>query len=149
MIPLIIVMTLLSFIQVAWLPFNIIFLIIIIRSYIVDEQENLYLAFGFGLLLSILSGQTLGLLSLEYLIFVEMVQILRRFEFSSHPLIILPIAGGALILNQALNVLLFQSSFDMKAFIISLIFILPVFFAVKFWEERFIPASDIKLKLGR
>lgn len=147
MIPLIITLILFCFLQEAFLPFNLVLLILVSRAFVVDEKENYYLAFAFGLLLSFLAGYSLGVLSMIYLIIVFAIHIFRRIQFVTHPLTMIPIAAVALFLDVTIRSLMLSSSFDLMSFLPQTILIIPVYFATLFWEERFIPRKDIKLKV--
>lgn len=147
MILLILTLTLLCFLQEAFLPFNLVLLILVSRAFVVDEKENYYLAFIFGLLLSFLAGYPLGVLSIIYLIIVFAIHIFRRIQFVTHPLIVIPIAAIALYLDALIRSLLLSSSLNFWQLLPQTLLIIPVYFIILFWEERFIPKKDIKLKV--
>lgn len=147
MMPLILTLILFCFLQEAFLPVNLVLLVVVSRAFIISEKENYYLAFTFGLLLSFLAGYSLGVLSIIYLSLVFAIHIFRRIQFVTHPLIVIPIAAIALFLDAVIKSLLIPSSFDLMSFLPQIILIIPVYFAILFWEERFIPRKDIKLKV--
>lgn len=147
MIPLILTLILLVFLQEAFLPFNLVILIIVCRSFIVPEKENYYLAFFFGLLSSFLAGYQLGILSMIYLIIILAINIFRKLQFATHPLIVIPVAGGALLIDAAIKSFMFSSSVNYWSIIAQVVLVIPIYFIVLFWEERFIPKKDIKLKV--
>lgn len=149
MIPLIFVLILLSFLQEAFLPFNIVLLILVSRAFVVDEKKNYYLAFIFGLVLSFLAGYSLGSLSIIYLIIVLVIQIFRRFQFVTHPIIMLPVVVVALLADQFARSLMLGSDIDLKQILLQIILIIPIYFIVLLWEERFIVRKDIKLKVNK
>lgn len=153
MISLIVVLVLLSFLQGALLPYDVVFLVIITRSFVTDDQGNFWLAFGFGIFLSLLLGFSLGSLSILYLLAVLLVRVIRRLELSSHWLAILLFSLFLLGLNHLVRGFLagssLFSSIGVSALIVEAVLILPVYLLVQFWEERFIPRSDIRLKLGK
>lgn len=149
MIPLILTLTLLCFLQEAFLPFNLVLLIIVARSFVIDEKENYYLAFIFGLLLSFLAGYVLGVLSIIYLIIVLAIHIFKRAEFATHPVIVIPVAAVALSVDALIRSLLLSSSLNLLSLLPQIVLIIPIYFMVLFWEERFIPKKDIKLKMGK
>lgn len=149
MIPLILTLILFCFLQEAFLPFNLVLLVLVSRAFVVLEKENYYLAFAFGLLLSFLGGYPLGILSMIYLSFVFAIHIFRRIQFVTHPLIVIPIATVALLLDAVVKSLLLSASFDLLHLLPQTILIIPVYFAILFWEERFIPRKDIKLKVKK
>ncbi len=147
MIPLSLSLILFCFLQEAFLPFNLVLLVLVSRAFVVSEKENYYLAFAFGLLLSFLAGFSLGVLSITYLSLVFVIHIFRRIQFVTHPLIVIPIAAVSLFLDSTIRSLFISSSLNLMSFITQIILIIPVYFATLFWEERFIPKKDIKLKV--
>lgn len=149
MIPLIFVLVLLSFLQEAFLPFNIVLLVLVSRAFVVDEKKNYYLAFIFGLVLSFLAGYPLGSLSIIYLIIILTIHIFRRFQFVTHPLIVIPVTGVSLFADQLARSLMLGSNLDVRQILIQMVLVIPIYFAVLLWEERFIVRKDIKLKVGK
>lgn len=149
MIPLILTLILACFLQEAFLPFNLVLLIIIARSFVIDEKENYYLAFIFGLLLSFLAGYVLGILSIIYLIIVLVIHIFRRIQFVTHPVVVIPVAAVSLLVDALIRSLLLSSSVNLLSLLPQILLIIPIYFLMFFWEERFIPKKDIKLKMGK
>lgn len=150
---LIVILVTLSFLQGALFPVNFVLLVILGRTFVVDDRQNYWLAFGFGLLLSLLSGYPLGGLSMIYLFFVTLVSLIKKVELSSHWVVIFSLSLFILFLNQVFLHLLFQTDVnlfdDRLRLLIEALLILPVYFVVRIWEERFIPRSDIRLKIGK
>lgn len=149
MIPLIFVLILFSFLQEAFLPFNLVLLILVSRAFVVTGKKNYYLAFIFGLVLSFLAGYPLGSLSIIYLIIVLIIHIFRRFQFVTHPLIVIPVAAVALLADQVARSLMLGSKIELGQIPLQIVLVIPIYFAVLLWEERFIVRKDIKLKVGK
>lgn len=147
--PIVTALILISFIQSSLLPFNLVFLIIIARSFITGDETNYFLAFGFGILLSLLSGLPLSSLSLVYLIAVAAVFAVKRAQFASHWAVILPLSAILLLLDHGARSAVTGSSLSPLSLLIQAILGLPVYFLVRLWEERFIPRGEIKLKVGK
>lgn len=145
---LIAVLIIASFLQTTILPLDLVLLILICRSYIKSERINLYLAFGFGLLISHLELKTLGPISITYLVLIFLTQILSKSRLAGNSLLIVPVSLILLFLNQIISsqftLQAFQFSF--KIFIESLL-ALPVLYLIRFWEERFIVRKEIKLRV--
>lgn len=145
---LIVILIIASFLQTTILPLDLVLLVLICRSYIKSEKINLYLAFGFGLLISHLELKTLGLISITYLVLIFLTQILSKSRLAGNSLLIVPVSLILLFLNQIISSQLtlqaFQFSF--KIFIESLL-ALPVLYLIRFWEERFIVRKEIKLRV--
>ena len=145
---LIIFLIIASFIQNTFLPFNLVLIILICRSYLRPDRANLFLAFSFGLLNSHLNLITLGITSLVYLTIVAVVESLARTRLAGSALIIAPLSFGLLFADQVIVLYFAHQSLDfLKIFLESLIS-LPVFYLVKIWEERFIVRKEIKLKVN-
>ena len=87
----IIALVLVSLLQVTLVPLDLVLLILVCRSLLVSNDSNFYLAFAFGLLISIMQGQPMGVNSLIYLGSVQMVAIIQRSEFSTYWLAVFPI----------------------------------------------------------
>lgn len=136
-----------SFLQATVLPFDLVLLILVLRAYIVNDKNNLVLAFLFGLLISHLNTTTLGLQSIIYLILVQGARIVSRLPISNNIFTVIPLVFISASLNALVTSFLTQSSLQLwpKVFIESML-ALPVFIFIRFWEERFVARSDIKLK---
>lgn len=138
-----------TFLKGAILPFDFVLMILVARSFIVAEKSNYYLAFFFGLLGSVLLGYPLGLLSLIYLISVQVSHIIKTTHLAAYWIVILPLTFFCLFIEQLILKLLNISNFNLTFIIIPTILILPIYFIVRFWEERFIVTKEIKLKMGK
>lgn len=149
MIIFIVVLMLLSFLQSTLLPVNLVLLVIIARSFVVDEKINLYFAFFFGLLLSLFLGYPLGSLSLVYLFSVLAIKFMKKGELSTSWLSILLLSVILLLFDLGARSLLLKSSFNLPSLFPEFAFIIPVYFLVKFWEERFAVKPEIRLKVGK
>lgn len=140
---------LISFLQTTLLPLNLVLLILISRSFIVSEKQNLWLAFWFGLLVSFLSGFPLGSLSIIYLFIVALVQSIKKAQFVSHWVFILPLSFILLLFDHLVRNLVIGASFNFIPVIIQTALALPVYLLVRLYEERFIPKAGIRLKVGK
>lgn len=135
---LIFVFILILFLQTTVLQVNLFLSVLILRSFLRPEKQNLLLAFSLGLLLSFLNNSPLGLYSLLFLSLSEAAQIIAKSRLGEHILI----AIGLVIVSQVICNL-----FKPTNIIIEILFAIPLYFLVKFWEERFIIKSEIKLKI--
>lgn len=149
MIPIVIILALASLLQTTLLSLDLVVLVLIARAFILDEKSNFWLAFGFGLILALLSGYPLGSLSLAYLLVVAVVSSIRKTPLDTHPLIIVPMTFILLACIAWLEKILFGMKLSMGIIILETILVLPVYLILRFWEERFIPKKDIKLKMGK
>lgn len=142
-----------AFVQTAVIPVNLILLILIARSYLKAESSNLYLAFAFGFLTAHLNLSSLGLTALSYLIFVSGVSALSKLRMAGNPLAVIPVSFLILSADKIITMYLqsgiflrFSSSWFTELIFASVLS-LPVLYAVRLWEERFIAHKDIKLKI--
>lgn len=145
---LIFILILAAFLQASILPFNLVLLILVLRSYIVSEREDLFLAFFFGLLVSHLEVTPLGDQSLIYLILVECARVIGRLPLSNNILTVLFLAffstcfnNVAIDLTTGASIQLFPNVF------ISTVLAIPIYVALRFWEERFVVRPEIRLKV--
>lgn len=144
---LIIILVFACLIQSTFLPINLVLTILIIRSFIVDAKSNFYLAFIFGLVISLLQGQMMGLISLINLFLVSLVTVLKRSQIVQN-LITLMLAGVALLsVDNIIQSLIVQASLDFKLAIYQTIILVPMYLLVRFMEERFVVQDEIKLRL--
>lgn len=145
---LIIILTALSFLQSTFIFLDLVLIILILRSYIVLDKSNFYLAFGFGLLLSHLNFTPLGFQSLIFLLIVGATHLISKSPFSSNLFTIIPITFVFLSLNNvALSLLLHQSIQISLKILLESLFSLPIYIFFRMWEERFVVKPGIKLKL--
>ncbi|MBI2334731.1 hypothetical protein HYU96_02920 [Candidatus Daviesbacteria bacterium] len=133
---LVILLFIASFLQASVLPLNLVLIILICRAYLKAQKSNLYLAFFFGLLISHLTLTPLGEKSLVYLVFMQIIHVLSKSRLAGHPFLIWPLTFILVLADSGLSSALWA------AFVA-----LPVFYSLKIWEERFIPAKEIKLRI--
>ena len=145
---LIAMMIIISFIQTTILPMDLVLIILICRSYLRSDKSNLLLAFGFGLLNDHLSLNLWGLGSLIYLVIVAMVGGLSKSRLAGNSLSIIPLTLVLLGINQiTLSFSTHQSIQLFPKILWEALFSLPVFYLIKFWEERFVVKGEIKLRI--
>lgn len=145
---LIVVLVLLSFLQVTLIPLNLVLLILILRAYLYPEKINLYLGFFLGLLISFLDSQTLGVYSLAYVFFIQIIHIFRKTPFALHYFVIIPAIVLILSLNRIFLSVVTGSSIQLWPQILKESFlIIPVFLFLKIWEERFVVKPEVKIRL--
>lgn len=146
MLTIILALILISFLQNTLVPVDLVMLVLISRSFLIDEKLNYYLAFFLGLLISFLSSSSLGGVSLIYLCLVMLISIFRKTQFATYWLVIVPATLVLASLTQFLEMFLMGHKFNLSVVIWQIVLILPIYLLIKFWEERFIPKKDIKLK---
>ncbi len=141
----------LAFFQAVFLPVDLVGLVLVVRFLITDDDLNIYLAFGLGLLVSFLANLPLGSLSLFYLVALALVNMVKKVDFFSHwslslPIVLLALFAESLLRNFLSGAGIF-SGFVFLWWFLSALLILPAYFLVRFWEERFIPQKELRLKL--
>lgn len=138
-----------AFLQTAIIPTNLCLMLLICRSFVVSEKENFYLGFAVGLFLGVLSSQNVGFWPVIFLVAVKLVSVIRRLPIASNILAIVPVSLVLLGLSQFFESFVFGQSFNTGGIFIGVILSLPAYVIIKFWEERFIVKSDIRLKISQ
>lgn len=136
-----------AFLQASVLSVNLVLIVLIARSLAVDDSSNLLLAFFSGLLLSFLTQTNLGYWPLVLLFIVKIGLFIKKFPVSFNPLVIF-IAGSILVLLNGISGRIFLHQ-DLQFFriIFEAVLVVPAYFLIRFWEERFIAKSHIRLKI--
>lgn len=146
---LILILVFASFIQSSLLSVQLILMALLARSFIVTDRLNFGLAFGLGLLLSLLTGGKLGVLSIVYLLGVILIYFIKERSVGSHWAILLPITIFMLMLDAGVKSLIFGASLDIRSTLLQTVLVLPLYFITILWEERFVIKKEIRLKVGR
>lgn len=137
-----------SFLQSTILPLDLVLIILICRSFIREEEENLYLAFTFGLIVALLNGNLLGFQSIVYLLIVFLTHLVSKSRLAKNSLLIIPLSFAFLSFNNiALSYMTNQSIRLFPKIILETTLCMPVFYLLRVWEERFIPRKEIKLRV--
>lgn len=145
---LIAILIILAFLQTTILPVNLVLIVLICRTFIRNDKSNLYLAFGFGLLLSHLNLVLVGSLSILYVLLIFLAHILSTARSINNIFFLFPFGIFALLVDHFIASRLLNTSFSFSfSLFFSFFMIIPVFFLLKLWEERFIVRKDIKLKM--
>lgn len=144
---LIVILIIASFLQSTIFPIDLVLIILICRAFIKREKPNLYLAFAFGLLISHLALNPLGLNAVIFLLLIQITESLSKSRLANNSLLIVPICFVLLSLNQVVVSLVTQKAIALTPVILGSILSLPIFYLVRFWEERFIVRNEIRLKV--
>jgi len=134
---LILILTIIAFLQTTILPLNLVLIILICRSYTKADKANLYLAFVFGLFSAHLDLTVLGLQSITYLIIVQITESLSKTRLAGNPLLIVPVS----------LVLLLLTTLEFPKIFLESLLALPILYLIRAWEERFIIRKEIKLRV--
>lgn len=129
------------------MPANIVLVLIAARGLVLDDRASLYIAFFGGLILSFLMQVNLGYYPLLFLLIVKIAALIRNAPVSFN-LPVVFFAGMFLIgLSHGLNVIFLQQEFKISIYIIESVILVPVYYLVRFWEERFTVATHSKLRI--
>lgn len=139
--------TLFAFLQSAFLPINLVLVVLIARSLVAEGRDNLFLAFFGGLILGFLTQVNLGYYPIVFVFVVKLAGMLKRMPVSFNFLMIL-ILGAILILFSALiDSLFIKIPFSIYPHLIEIVLVIPTYSLVKLWEGRFVAKSHMKLKV--
>lgn len=144
----ILILLLAALIQTSFLPVNLCLLILICRSFTLYAKNNLTLALITGLILGILSPVNLGFWPLIFLIVVFITHLIRKLPVTTG-FTIIPAAFVLILLVSFIESIFLKQQINIKTIILSTLLSFPIFLTVKLWEERFVPNSEIKLKLKK
>lgn len=145
---LVVILIIASFLQATVMPLDLVLIVLILRGLIKDDKVSLYLGFAFGLLMSHLLFIPWGLLSIVYVVLVQITMVLARTQLSQSLLTVVPLCFVLLSINLGVLSLVGHQSFQLwPKVIIEALLSLPVYYLIRFWEERFIVKKEIRLKI--
>ncbi len=98
-------------------------------------------------MLSFLTQTNLGYYPMFFLIIVNFTYLLKNLPVSLSPLMIFLFGLLLISINTLFNKYLTFGNWNLYLHLFEAVIILPVFYGVRFWEERFIPKRAIKLKV--
>lgn len=143
----IVVLIVTAFIEATIFPFDLVLIILICRSFLKSSKSNLYLAFGFGLLISHLTLTPLGLQSIVFLILISITESLSQSRLSQNAYLVIFICFVAIAVNQIVLSLFTHQALEIIPRIYEAFFALPIFYLIRFWEERFVVRKEIRLRI--
>lgn len=141
------IVLLLAFLQSTFLPLNLVLVMLISRSLVLDEPGNLLSAFLAGLILSFLTQVNLGYWPLLFILAVKLIQLLKRIPVSFNALMVFFSSGLVISVVSLLNQLFIDQDLHILQIIFESVLVIPAFYFTRFWEERFIVKKSIKLKI--
>jgi hypothetical protein len=144
---LIITLLIISFIQSSITTVDIVVVLLVAKAFRNPELTDYWLAFGFGMLISFLAGQILGLMSIYYLIVVFLSHIVARSRLSNNWLIIIPVAFGFFLVKEYADYLVSADSLSWRNVIVQLLLVIPTYIGLLFLDERVIGRSESRLKI--
>lgn len=144
---LLLLITLFAFLQSAFLGVNLVLVLLIARSLVVSDRDNLYMAFFGGLILSFLTQINLGYLPLVFILIVKLGEFIKTFPLSFNLLMIF-VSGSVLIaIASGLNMIFIDQNLNLYIHLIETILVVLFYFVIKLWEERFVIKSHMKLRM--
>lgn len=136
-----------SFMQSAFLPLNLVLVLIVARSLAIDDKKNLLMGFSGGLALSFLTQTNLGYWPIILVLAAKLTATITKLPISFNPLIIF-LSGGIIIsIVATLNGFLIDEELQILTHILEAVLVVPAFYLVRAWEERFVVKGAIKLKV--
>lgn len=144
-----VILILAAFLQTTFIPFNLCLILLICRSFVSSENQNLVIALLIGIFLSLLTSQNIGFWALIFLSVVKLTQLTKIFPITNNFLTILPTTLFMVTLVSFLENLFHQQSLNFLKIIFETFLSLPFYLSIRFWEERFIVDPEIKLKIKK
>lgn len=138
---------LLSFLQSAFLPFNLVLVFLIARSLVVEDRSNLILAFGSGLVLSFLTQVNLGYWPVVLVLAVKLAGMVKKIPVSFNPVIILLSGTVVISIVAVINNFFIGEKIQILPLILEAVLVLPAYYLTRAWEERFVVKGTIRLKV--
>lgn len=141
------VLILLAFLQSAFLPLNLVLVLLIARSLAIEDKSNLILAFGSGLVLSFLTQVNLGYWPVVLILAVRLTAMIRKIPVSFNPAVI--ILSGIIVISivAIINSFFIGENIQILYRVFEAILVLPAFYLTRAWEERFVVKGTIKLRM--
>lgn len=136
-----------AFLQSSVLNLNLVLVVLIARSLGLDDRANLLLAFFGGLILSFLTQSNLGYLPLVYIIIVKLGHLIKKLPVSFNLFVIFASGLVLVFLTALLNKFFANQALGFFSHIFEAVLVVPAYFLIRFWEERFEVNSQIKLKM--
>ncbi len=141
------ILTLAIFLQASFLPVNLVLLLLISRALIKSDKANYYLALYGGILYGLLTSSNIGFYSIILILFVQIIEILKKSRLSTHPLTVLIVIAIANLVLTLIESLFFHQQILIQVLILTTVLALPVYGLMRIWEERFVPDRAIRLKI--
>ncbi len=136
-----------AFTQTAFLPVNLCLVILICRSYVVDDWINLIGAFFAGILLGVLSAQNIGFWALIFVLLVKIIYLLRRLPILNNSRTVVSVCLVVVLTSSLLEKLVLGKEINFITILIETVLSLPLFLIFSFWEDRFVVTTQPKLRI--
>ena len=144
---LLLLITLFAFLQSAFLPVNLVLVVLVARSLIVSDRDNLYLAFFGGMILGFLTQINLGYFPLVFILIVKLGEFIKTFPVSFNMLMIFVTGAVLVAIVGGLNMVFINQNMSLYIHLIEAILVVPFYFVIRLWEERFVVKAHMKLRM--
>jgi hypothetical protein len=139
-----------AFLQTSFLGLNIVLLIIIARSFLLETKANYFLAFFAGILVGLLSAQNIGFWPLIFLVSVKIAHVIRKLPFSISILTFIPVVISCVLIASTSELVFLKQTINWTKVIGEIVVSIPIFIFIRFWEDKFfIRPSTVKLKIRK
>ncbi len=135
-----------TLLQTTLLPINLCLMLICVRSLVTTKISTLYLSVIFGVLLGVLSNTNIGFYPLIFLIAAKIIELFKASPLYNNVIFFLPLLFIVYLLISLISQIALGLSFSIVQVISETLFSIPLYFLIKFWEERFIVRPQVKLK---
>lgn len=136
-----------AFLQSAVITLNLVLVILAARSLVLSDRSNLIIAFFGGLMLSFLTQTNLGYWPLVLILIVKLGELLRRLPVSFNILTVFVAGSLQVLVVVLLNKLFLGDRIEIYPHLLEAILVVPSYYLIKMWEERFVAKSAIKLRV--
>ncbi|MBI2022123.1 hypothetical protein HYS93_04595 [Candidatus Daviesbacteria bacterium] len=138
-----------AFLQTSIIPINLVLILLIIRSFLIEDKANYLASFFLGILLGILSSSNVGYWSLIFLLVVKIVYLTKKLPFFENASTFLLLSFILVLFVNVSSGLILKQTIDYRLVLIEALVSLPIFWLIRLWEERFVVKSDIRLKIKK
>ena len=136
-----------AFLQSAFLPVNLVLVVLIARSLVTEDRDNLFLAFFGGLILSFLTQVNLGYYPLIFILVVKLSGMLKKLPVSFNFLPIFFGGSSIIALVTIANSFFISQNLSFYPHLVEAILVFPAYSLIKMWDGRFTSKSHLKLKV--
>lgn len=139
-----------AFLQTSFLGVNLVLLIIIARSFLMENKVNYFLALFSGILLGLLSAQNIGFWPIILLVGIKIAHMIRKLPFNISVITFLPVIIICVLIAASAELLFLKQTINWTKVILEIVIGIPIFIFIRFWEDKFfIRPSTVKLKIRK
>jgi hypothetical protein len=135
------------FLQTSFVPINLVLILMIARSFIVEDMANYYIAFFAGLMLGIMSIYNIGFWPLVLLIVVKVLNLSKKLPLSKSPLTIGLVVLIIITLVSYLESQIYHQTFEWIKVVIESVITITLVYLMRLLDQRSVVKPEIKLKI--